>query len=99
MLNAAVVGLGWWGKQITRCLANSPHVRVTHGVEVQPSGIAEFAREHGLRVSESLDVILADRTVDAVIVATPHSQHEAQVLKAVAAGKQVFCEKPLALTA
>jgi len=99
VLKAAVVGLGWWGKQITRCLANSQHVRVTHGVEVQPRSVIDFAREQSLRVSESLDEILADRAVDAVIVATPHSQHEAQVLKAVSAGKQVFCEKPLALTA
>lgn len=98
MLNAAVVGLGWWGKQITRCLENSQHIKVTHGVEVQPAGVADFVREHSLRVSASLDEVLADRAVDAVIVATPHSQHEAQVLKAVSAGKQVFCEKPLALT-
>src|SRR5262250_490116 len=62
VLKAAVVGLGWWGKQITRCLANSEHVRVTHGVEVQPRSVIDFAREQSLRVSESLDEILADRT-------------------------------------
>jgi len=99
MLKAAVVGLGWWGKQITICLKGSQHLRVTHAIDVAPAGVADFAREHGLQLTASLDQVLADRTVEAVIVATPHSQHEAQVLKAVAAGKQVFCEKPLTLTA
>jgi len=99
MLKAAIVGLGWWGKQITTCLKDSQHIRVTHAVEVAPAGVADFARAHGVRLTASFDEVLADCTVEAVIVATPHSQHEAQVLKAVAAGKQVFCEKPLALTA
>ena len=39
-----------------------------------------------------------DPAVEAVVLATPHSLHEAQIEAAVAAGKHVFCEKPLALT-
>jgi predicted dehydrogenase len=99
MLKVAVLGLGWWGKQITTCLEDSRHIRVTHGVDLVPANVADFAREHGLHLTASFEEVLADRTVEAVIVATPHSQHETQVLNAVAAGKQVFCEKPLALTA
>ena len=52
-----------------------------------------------MQLTASFDEVLTDRAVDAIIVATPHSQHEAQVLMAAASGKQVFCEKPLALTA
>ena len=99
MLRAGVVGLGWWGKHITECLANSSHIRVTHAVDVAPDRVADFARVRGVRLTASLDEVLVDPAVDAVIIATPHSQHEAQVLQAIAAGKQVFCEKPLALTA
>jgi predicted dehydrogenase len=98
MLRAAVVGLGWWGKHITDCLADSPHIRVTNAVDVASDRVADFARLRRLRLTGSFDEVLADPAVDAVIVATPHSQHEAQVLQAIAAGKQVFCEKPLALT-
>lgn len=97
-LRTAVVGLGWWGKYITEHLADSPRFRVTHGVE-PAAGLEGFAREHGLALARSLDEVLADPAVDAVVIATPHSAHEAQVLAAVAAGKQVFCEKPLTLTA
>lgn len=98
MLRAAVVGLGWWGKQIITCLKDSPHVRVTHGVDLVPAPVADFAREYGVQLTTSLDEVLESPEVDAVIVVTPHSQHEAQVLQAIAAGKQVFCEKPLTLT-
>jgi predicted dehydrogenase len=99
MLKAAVVGLGWWGKHIVASLGASRGVRVTHGVEVLPDNVADFAGAYGLQITSSFDSVLEDSAVDAVIVATPHSLHEAQVLQAVAAGKQVFCEKPLALTA
>lgn len=44
------------------------------------------------------DEIFADPEIDAVVVATPHNLHAAQVVKAIAAGKHVFVEKPLALT-
>jgi len=42
--------------------------------------------------------MLADRSIRAVVLATPHTQHAAEVVAAAAAGKAVFCEKPLALT-
>jgi predicted dehydrogenase len=99
MLRAAVVGLGWWGKQITKCLRDSKRIRVTHGVDVAIASLGDFAREFDVQLRDSLEGVLADPAIDAVIVATPHSQHEAQVLAAIAAGKQVFCEKPLTLTA
>ena len=97
MIRAAVVGLGWWGKHIVRRLAASQVVTITTAVETNP-GYAAFAKEHGLRFRHSLAEALADPEIDAVILATPHSLHTAQVLAAAAAGKHVFCEKPLALT-
>jgi predicted dehydrogenase len=99
MLRAAVVGLGWWGKQIVKCLRESRLIRVTHGVDVAAPQLAAFAAEYGLRLGDSFEAMLGDPAVDAVVIATPHSMHEAQVLAAIAAGKQVFCEKPLTLTA
>jgi predicted dehydrogenase len=97
-LRTAIVGLGWWGKYIAGRLAESPHFRITHGVDTA-AGLADFARQHGMTLCSALDEVLANRAVDAVVIATPHSAHETQVLAAVAAGKQVFCEKPLTLTA
>src|SRR4051812_2699052 len=99
MIRMAVVGLGWWGRQIVTCLAKSARFRMVAGYDANPTGVADFASQHGLRLADSFEALLARPDVDAVAVVTPHSQHEAQVLAAVAAGKQVFCEKPLALTA
>ena len=56
-----------------------------------------FAEAQGLTFADSYEAILADPTVDAVVLATPHSQHAPQVIAAAQAGKHVFCEKPFAL--
>src|SRR5262249_55612407 len=50
-----------------------------------------------LELTDNLDAVLADDTIDAVLLATPHSLHPTQVMACAAARKQVFCEKPLAL--
>lgn len=97
MIRMAVVGLGWWGKQIVTCLAGSDRFQVVAGFDVAPEALGDFAARHGFDLVESLPALLARADVDAVAVATPHAQHEAQVLAAAAAGKHVFCEKPLAL--
>src|SRR6185436_8001949 len=56
-----------------------------------------FCAEHGLALKDSLDEILADPAIDAVVFATPHSEHGPQVERAAAAGKHVFMEKPFTL--
>ncbi|MET8310880.1 Gfo/Idh/MocA family oxidoreductase [Micromonospora sp. NPDC005173] len=94
MINAAVVGLGWWGQKIVTDLANSEHVRVVLGVDVAKSA-RERGAEHGIRVATSLDEALADEAVDAVILCTPHRLHAEQIVAAARADKHVFCEKPL----
>ena len=58
-----------------------------------------FAAENGIpSAAGSLDDLLADGTIDAVYVSTTNELHREQALAAIAAGKHVLCEKPLALT-
>jgi predicted dehydrogenase len=100
MINAAVVGLGWWGKQIANTvMGHSDRINIVHGVEVNPDAVAEFVAARGLALYTDYQQALDDPAIEAVILTTPHSTHEELVLRAAAAGKQVFCEKPLALTA
>jgi predicted dehydrogenase len=99
MIRAAIVGLGWWGRTIVRRLDGSDRLRLVRAVDVKPEAAAPFAAERGLPLSARLDDALGDPEVTAVILATPHSLHKSQALAAAAAGKHVFCEKPLALRA
>jgi predicted dehydrogenase len=96
MLNAAVIGLGWWGKTIVRTLEGSAKLRVVRAVDRDPTA-ADWAAQRGLHASTDLADALGDAGVAAVILCTPHSLHTAQIAQAAAARKHVFCEKPLAL--
>lgn len=98
MLRTAIVGLGWWGRQITTCLSGSDRIEITLGVDVNPAAAEKFAAAHGIALIASYEDALSNSAIDAVILTTPHGLHEEQVLAAAAAGKQVFCEKPLALS-
>jgi predicted dehydrogenase len=94
-MKVAVVGCGYWG---------SKHVRVLHGLREVEHVVAVDQREDrllrlresfpGLEIHRSLESAL-DR-VDAVIVATPPRTHASIALQAMAAGKSVLVEKPLA---
>ncbi len=59
-----------------------------------------FAAKHGIPNGYSdLEALLCDPNVDAVIIATPDTTHEAQAIAAARAGKHIFCEKPMSSTA
>ena len=99
MLNAAVIGLGWWGKELVRSVQNtSKFIRFSRAVTLEPELAQEFAAKMGLLIGTSYDDVLADPAIDAVVLATPHTRHRRQVEAAAAAGKHVFCEKPFALS-
>ncbi len=97
MIKAAIVGLGWWGQNLTRAVKDSALIRFTHA-HTRTATSAPFCAEHGLRWTGDLNDILNDPAIDAVVFATPHSLHADQVRRAAAAGKAVFVEKPFALT-
>lgn len=97
-VGAAIVGLGWWGKKMATLVnAGGAQMRFVHGVDPNPE-VQGFAADLGMRFSSDLSAALTDPDVEAVILATPHALHQEQIAQAVAAGKHVFCEKPLAMT-
>ncbi|MCW6509259.1 Gfo/Idh/MocA family oxidoreductase [Hyphomicrobiales bacterium BP6-180914] len=98
-VQVALIGMGWWGQKILNVLQAAPaDIRVVRVVEPSLESVRSNCEQKGIPVSADYADALADPAVEAVILATPHSFHEAQIEAAVAAGKHVFCEKPLALT-
>ncbi|MCC6473386.1 MAG: Gfo/Idh/MocA family oxidoreductase [Burkholderiales bacterium] len=99
MINAAIVGLGWWGRTLVESVEGSEAIRFVAGASRTASPeLAAFASAQGLRLAAGFDALLADPGIDAVVLATPHSLHAQQVIAAAGRGKHVFCEKPFALT-
>lgn len=99
MINAAIVGLGWWGRNIADAVqGKSARLRFVHGVTQELEATRDYAKAQGFRLSATLEEALADPAVQAVVLATPHSLHANQVVQVAHAGKAVFCEKPLSLT-
>jgi predicted dehydrogenase len=99
MLNTAIVGLGWWGKTLVKAARDfGAPIRLIRGVTLEPDTVRDFAAEHNIAIGTSFEEVLADAKVQAVILATPHSKHRAQVEAAAAAKKHIYCEKPFALS-
>jgi predicted dehydrogenase len=99
VIKAAIVGLGWWGKTLVEATTGSDAIRVVAGTTrtVTPE-VEAFVKKNDFTLAANYDALLADKNVDAVILATPHSMHSAQVIAAAATKKHVFCEKPFTLT-
>jgi predicted dehydrogenase len=91
--------MGWWGQKMFNVLQAAPaDIRVVRAVEPNIGAVKDVCAQKGVPVSTDYADALGDPAVEAVALATPHALHEAQIEAAVAAGKHVFCEKPLALT-
>jgi predicted dehydrogenase len=97
MLKVAVVGLGWWGRNIVDLLRGNPKLSLVKAVDVSPEA-ERFALQHGIAFSNDFKATINGPDVQAVILCTPHSQHCEQTVRAASAKKHVFCEKPLSLS-
>jgi predicted dehydrogenase len=97
MLRAAIIGLGRWGRSLVSSVQDNPDVRFVVGHTRTRSRAEEFCRDNGVRLVDNFDAVLSDSAVDAVVLATPHSQHAQQIKRAAEAGKHILVEKPITL--
>ncbi len=93
-----LIGVGAFGEFCLAAFSEMPEVRITAVCDADPSRLAHFAGKYGANGYTDLDTMLADPAVEIVALNTPPFLHAEQGLKALAAGKHVFCEKPLALS-
>jgi predicted dehydrogenase len=94
----AQIGLGRWGVNLARNF--NELTRLAWVCDTDEASLAGLrARFPSARCTASVDEVLADPAVEAVVVATPVPTHASLADRALAAGKHVFVEKPMALTA
>src|SRR4051794_17413853 len=96
-IRVAVVGVGYWGPNIVRNLANAKAFELASVCDRRTSALeATSARYPHVRCTMDFDDILNDASIDAVAIATPVSTHYPLAMAALDVGKHVFVEKPLA---
>lgn len=93
-----LIGLGWWGGELARATEKGDVARVVSCFARSDDSRDEFATIHGCRPASSLDELLSDPEVEAVLIATSHQSHRDLVERAASAGKHIFVEKPLTTT-
>lgn len=100
VLNVGVIGLGYWGPNLLRVLADDPTVDIRWICDRDPERLARFHRRHPLaQTTAAVEPVLEDPRVDAVVIATPVGTHFELAAASLSAGKHTFIEKPLAPSA
>lgn len=97
-LRIGIIGAGRIGKLHAENLCRHPHARLVAVADVAADRLRDWAAQWDIpRVTADYRDILADDAVDAVFICTPTDTHAALVQEAAAAGKHIFCEKPVSL--
>ena len=96
-IRIGVVGLGYWGPNLARNLAESVGFELAYLCDVRQQPLQTLSRRYpAVQCTTRFEDILDDPRVDAVAIATPVSTHYSLAKAALEAGKHVFVEKPLA---
>ena len=97
-MRIGLLGAGRIGRIHGGNIAAHPRARLAAVADADAAAAQRLATAHGATIG-SVDVIIADRDVDAVVICTPTDTHAELIERAVRAGKAVFCEKPVDLSA
>jgi myo-inositol 2-dehydrogenase / D-chiro-inositol 1-dehydrogenase len=95
-LNVAVFGAGRIGRIHAANLARQSGVRLKYVVDVNREAAAALAAQHGAQVTD-VDGAFGDAAIDATVICSSTDTHAELILKSAAAGKPIFCEKPVDL--
>jgi predicted dehydrogenase len=98
MIRLAVVGGGHWGANYLRIFHWMEGVETGYICDQDPGVLAKAKKQFpSLQTTSNISTVLQDSTIQAVVIATPASTHEALLTTCLQAGKHVLVEKPLAL--
>ena len=95
-VKVAVIGLGIWGREILKTLGRLPQAEVVAICDTYEPMMRKCAVDApGAKQVANYEDLLADKSVQAVVIATPTHLHQAVAVNAIKAGKHVYCEAPL----
>lgn len=96
-LKFGLIGLGYWGPNLLRVLADMPEAEIKWICDLDPQRLERFGRRYpGSGQTTEVDDLFDDPEVDAILIATPVFTHFELASRALRAGKHTFVEKPLA---
>ena len=97
MTTVGVAGLGYWGPNLARNFDRLPGADVTWLCDESPEALQRYGRAFpSARVTGSLEELLGDPSLEAIVLATPVATHAELARRVLEAGKHCFVEKPLA---
>lgn len=97
-ISIGLIGAGRISSVHARHLRGNPYARIVAVADPHNANAAPLAAEHGARQYDSAEDIIADPSIDAVVIGSSTDTHCPLMLAAARAGKLVYCEKPLAAT-
>jgi predicted dehydrogenase len=97
-IGVGIIGCGGMGASLAQGLGELATAQIVVLYDAVPSKAAELAAKTGGRACGSLEELLRERRVEAVVIASPQFAHAEHGVAAARAGKHVFCEKPMAVT-
>lgn len=98
-LRIGVIGLGWFGEIHCETIMGIPNLELAALCTRTPARLKQQAAKFGVKKTyRDYRELLADKDIDAVSIVTMWDQHTDPTIAALAAGKHVFLEKPMAST-
>ena len=98
-ITIAVVGCGYWGPNLIRNFSSLPQCDVRYVCDKDEKRLAHMKQLYpSVETTRDFDKIVADKEVDAVVIATPVHLHHELAKKSLEAGKHAFVEKPMTQT-
>ncbi len=104
VLKVAIMGLGSYGTRVAEAMKDCTRAKLVGVISGTPSKIKDWQVKYNIPESncynyENFDAIKDNPNIDAVYIITPNALHRDQVIRVAKAGKQVICEKPMAINA
>ena len=97
MLKIGIIGLGYWGPNLVRCMDKSNNCKVTAVCDLSDARLKSIeAKFPNVKLTDDSDELIKGDSVDALVIATPTKTHYKLAKQALLNGKHVFVEKPLA---